>query len=74
MQVGRTQFRVPPMRLRVLLIVLDCRGISRLQVFQTSRLNPDQAASWMSVVLRLLGRGLAGASAVDGHFRVGGDR
>ena len=61
------------MRLRVLLIVLDCRGISRLQVFQTSRLDLDQAAIWMSVVLRLLGRSLAGASGVGGHFGMGSE-
>lgn len=65
---GRTQSGVPPVRLGILLIVLNRRSISGLQILQSSRLNLDQAGIVTSRNLGLVRGSLAGASAVDGHI------
>lgn len=65
-----TQTSIPPVRFRVVLIVLDRRGISGLQVIQASWLDFDQtviARVERLLVVRLMDRSLAGAGAVDRH-------
>ena len=54
------------MRVGVVIIVLDGRGIARLQVTQAGRLDIDEAVGWARGGW-LVDRSLASASTVDGH-------
>jgi hypothetical protein len=66
-----THFGVPAVRIGVILVVLDCGGISGLQVSQTGRLDFDQMAIIPNVSLGLLDGthgSLASTSTVGRHF------
>lgn len=67
---ARTQFGVPSVRLGVLLVMLDCRRISWLEILQSSGLDPDQTAFMTNRVLGLVRGSLARASAVGRHIEI----
>lgn len=63
-----TQSRVPPVGLGILLLVLDLRGITGLQVIEAGRLHLDKTTFGTMALLGLLSRRLTVASTVHRHI------